>query len=647
MESQFPVDGDDGVHRDSIETMYDNVGDLGDERVDQDGYEGDVVTQGGSDEVVLTAVSGRRRKLSDRYGIPLTVGVGVCGVALLALPRIWGRMRRRKRGAMRELVCCHVVDLTEPSVCDGNPSVVSKSISHRYMLGENEYTFVVSDRVNIAGFATHPGCMGGSDAHGVVCTVSAHTVDVLIKGGATCVGVVPTMSDVTRGKEYMGTVHETLCCGVADVGASVALRKGICTFALCVDDGGNTISSIIGGGLFGYRPTSGLVSVDGCSGCSPTLSSLCIAARDSNVFLKVSAALDVPKSQFQDDLERYLVAEDAFSVCSPDVKAILPSVIQGVKRWAGPDQAQALSLCQWIHHKIPAVGKLLPQKERENPSTDAILDALAAVVDTIHSTEVGKRERSAYADAIQIAEDLSIACRNAMQEGLVFVIPVCSSRPPAGHSVQAEDMENWERDCKRFASISALAGIPEVVLPIRLDDGSYLGIGILAMQRKDSVLLRAVGKIAQYIQEEQKWQVKPDQATTPAAEKKVENKVSMAEAEKSLGNACFKLKKYEQAIQHYSRAVQLDAKNPVYLSNRAMAYLKMGAYEEAEEDCTNALRIDPCLVKGLLRRGAARAATARFAEAKSDFERVLVLEPQNKQAKIELNNLASLMNHSV
>lgn len=645
MESQVPVDDDDRVQQDSIETIHDNVEDLADELGDQE--ENHVVKEIESDEVVLTAAPETRRALSDTYGIPFAIGAGVCGVALLALSHVWRRRRRRKRGAMRELVCCHVVDLTEPSVCDRDRSVVSKSNPCRHMIGEDEYNFVVSDRVNIAGFATNPGCMDGNDPDSVVCTVSAHAVDVLIEKGAKCVGIVPTMSDACRVKEYLAKVHETLSCGVADVGARVALRKGICTFALCVDDGGNAMSSIIGGGLFGYRPTSGLVSVDGCARCSPTLSSLCIATRDPSVFMKVSAALDVPKTQFQDDVERYLVAEDAFSVCSADIKAILPSVIQGVKRWAGPDQAQALSLCQWIHHKIPTIRKLLPEKERENPSTKAILDALAAVVDTIYSTEVDMYESSAYVDAIQIAEDLSIACRNAMQEGLVFVVPVCSSKSPCGHSVQAEDMINWERDCKRFASISALAGIPEVVIPINLDDGSYLGIGILAMQRKDSVLLRAVGKISQYIQEERKKQTKPVQATKPDAKKKVENEVTMAEEEKNLGNACFKMQKFEQAIQHYSRAVQLDAKNPVFLSNRAMAYLKLGAYVEAEEDCTKALEMDPCLVKVFLRRGAARAATARFAEAKSDFERVLVLEPQNKQAKIELSNLASLTNNSL
>eukprot|EP00889_Picochlorum_renovo_P004751 jgi/Picre1/31781/NNA_007131.t1 len=538
MESQVPVDDDDRVQQDSIETIHDNVEDLADELGDQE--ENHVVKDIESDEVVLTAAPETRRALSDTYGIPFAIGAGVCGVALLALSHVWRRRRRRKRGAMRELVCCHVVDLTEPSVCDRDRSVVSKSNPCRHMLGEDEYNFVVSDRVNIAGFATNPGCIDGNDPDSVVCTVSAHAVDVLIEKGAKCVGIVPTMSDACRVKEYLAKVHD------------IVLWSSRCW------------------------PTSGLVSVDGCARCSPTLSSLCIATRDPSVFMKVSAALDVPKTQFQDDIERYLVAEDAFSVCSADIKAILPSVIQGVKRWAGPDQAQALSLCQWIHHKIPTIRKLLPEKERENPSTKAILDALAAVVDTIHSTEVDMYESSAYVDAIQIAEDLSIACRNAMQEGLVFVIPI--------------------------SSISALAGIPEVVIPINLDDGSCLGIGILAMQRKDSVLLRAVGKISQYIQEERKKQTKPVQATKPDAKKKVENEVTMAEEEKNLGNACFKMQKFEQAIQHYSRAVQLDAKNPVFLSNRAMAYLKLGAYVEAEEDCTKALEMDPCLVKVFLRR---------------------------------------------
>ena len=82
-----------------------------------------------------------------------------------------------------------------------------------------------------------------------------------------------------------------------------------------------------------------------------------------------------------------------------------------------------------------------------------------------------------------------------------------------------------------------------------------------------------------------------------------------------------------------------DETNAIYPSNRAMAYLKMGSYEEAEEDCTRALGLDSCNAKALLRRGAARAAIGSYEEAAADYSRVLDIEPGNRQAKEELTRL--------
>ena len=50
----------------------------------------------------------------------------------------------------------------------------------------------------------------------------------------------------------------------------------------------------------------------------------------------------------------------------------------------------------------------------------------------------------------------------------------------------------------------------------------------------------------------------------------------MDEAErcKAAGNDAFKAQQYQSAIQNYSNAIEKDPSNPVYYSNRAMAFLK-------------------------------------------------------------------------
>jgi stress-induced-phosphoprotein 1 len=43
-----------------------------------------------------------------------------------------------------------------------------------------------------------------------------------------------------------------------------------------------------------------------------------------------------------------------------------------------------------------------------------------------------------------------------------------------------------------------------------------------------------------------------------------------------LGNAAYKKKEFEKAIEHYSKAMELDDEDISYLTNRAAVYLEMG-----------------------------------------------------------------------
>lgn len=58
---------------------------------------------------------------------------------------------------------------------------------------------------------------------------------------------------------------------------------------------------------------------------------------------------------------------------------------------------------------------------------------------------------------------------------------------------------------------------------------------------------------------------------------------------KSLGNFQYKSGEYEKAIEQYTNAIQLDPSNPVYYSNRSMAYIKVNDYENALNDTQFAL----------------------------------------------------------
>ena len=70
-----------------------------------------------------------------------------------------------------------------------------------------------------------------------------------------------------------------------------------------------------------------------------------------------------------------------------------------------------------------------------------------------------------------------------------------------------------------------------------------------------------------------------------------------AKVSKDAGNVEFKAGRYENAVKCYDTAIELDPEEAMYPSNRAMVFLKMSKWNEAEEDCTAALKIDPKLAK--------------------------------------------------
>lgn len=59
----------------------------------------------------------------------------------------------------------------------------------------------------------------------------------------------------------------------------------------------------------------------------------------------------------------------------------------------------------------------------------------------------------------------------------------------------------------------------------------------------------------------------------------------------------------------------------------------------AEADCSSSIQIDDTYVKAYHRRATARMGLKHYKEAKLDIEKVLTLEPSNKEAKALLSEV--------
>lgn len=124
----------------------------------------------------------------------------------------------------------------------------------------------------------------------------------------------------------------------------------------------------------------------------------------------------------------------------------------------------------------------------------------------------------------------------------------------------------------------------------------------------------------------------PLQKKTPPSQADTEE----AERLKTEGNNLMRTEKFVDALEMYSKAIELDGSNPVFYCNRAAAHSKMNNHHLAIEDCQRAIDMDPSYSKAYGRMGLAHSSLEKHREAVENFKKALELEPDNESYKSNL-----------
>lgn len=121
-----------------------------------------------------------------------------------------------------------------------------------------------------------------------------------------------------------------------------------------------------------------------------------------------------------------------------------------------------------------------------------------------------------------------------------------------------------------------------------------------------------------------------------------------AQKHKQAGNAAYSKKQFEQAIQCYNQAIELDSAEITYYTNLAAVYFEKKDYSKCVEICDKAVdtgrenRADFKLIaKALARKGNAQRKAGNLLDAKVAYEKALTEHrtPENRSALSEVESL--------
>lgn len=116
----------------------------------------------------------------------------------------------------------------------------------------------------------------------------------------------------------------------------------------------------------------------------------------------------------------------------------------------------------------------------------------------------------------------------------------------------------------------------------------------------------------------------------------------MVEEIKNRAKGSLTSKNYPEAIQLYSKAIEINGNDSILYANRSMCYLSMGKHEEALSDAEQAIQHDSAYAKAYFRKGSALVCLKNFSLAKEAFERGLALAPGDKSFIAQLQKLEEI-----
>jgi amidase len=364
-------------------------------------------------------------------------------------------------------------------------------------------TFAVKDMIGLAGHVSsfgHPRWRQTHDPAAATAPVLAR----LLAAGGHIAGLAKldqlAYSIIGNAGEGIAPLNplypDRFTCGSSS-GPAAAVAAGLADAGIGTDTGGSVRAPAAACGLFGLRPSHGLISTEGVLPLAPSFDVVGILARDLAVIGRV---LDIIASLPAAGPARPPAAVTRVVIGAGCVHDAGTDAAGAVRRTAA--EIAARSDCPLVEADLGAflnagVADLFARIQGRQvwAAHGHWLMANAAVLAPDVASRVRRAEQlSAVPPAEREADERQWRAYRAQLAGLlpadaIAVLPVLPDLPPLRTATLA-DLQSFRAGAFRLTTPASLTGRPELVIPVRPAEGSApVGVGILGAPGGDAGVL--------------------------------------------------------------------------------------------------------------------------------------------------------------
>jgi amidase len=375
-------------------------------------------------------------------------------------------------------------------------------------------TFAVKDIIDVAGH--HTGCGNPTwRATHPLATVSAVCVEQLLSAGARCEG--KTITDeiafsLLGENHFYGTplnpkAHDRVPGGSSS-GSASAVACGLVDFAIGTDTGGSVRTPASNCGIFGIRPSHGIISVAGVMPLAPTLDTVGLFARDIDTLERAASVLLPDADAGSPDRwpRRVHFVTEAFALADEQVRdAVAPAVesVREVFDSASLVESSLEYLCSDARAADPKTWLTLYRVLQGTESMSCLGDWIATSAAAFGPAcsagleFIKKIDRTRIGESVELRELLYQRLNASLAPYDLLCFPSKPTIAPLKGSKAYERTNDYYQRTLALNGIAGIARLPQVSLPLGHVGGAPIGLSLATMHGADRYLIELAKLVVQ------------------------------------------------------------------------------------------------------------------------------------------------------